>query len=154
MTVSLRTAEPADVAEYLSDAREHYLSELLRAGVDRQSATKNADDSFSRSFPDGQPAPGHLLFRVERDGGPVGFLWIGPNPPSPEDHWWVWDVIIDEAHRGQGIGRETMLLAEAEARARGVSQLGLNVFGFNAVAIDLYRSLGYEVTAMQMRKAL
>ena len=33
-----------------------------------------------------------------------------------------------------------------------MTSLGLNVHGQNMVARSLYESLGYEVTAMQMRK--
>jgi hypothetical protein len=45
-----------------------------------------------------------------------------------------------------------MRLAENEARARGMTSLGLNVHGQNMVARSLYESLGYEVTALQMKK--
>jgi hypothetical protein len=47
-----------------------------------------------------------------------------------------------------------MRLAEDEARVRGMTSLGLNVHGQNMVARSLYDSLGYEVTAMQMKKPL
>ena len=47
-----------------------------------------------------------------------------------------------------------MLLAEDEARGHGATELGLNVFGSNRVARHLYDSLGYETTAVQMRKPL
>jgi ribosomal protein S18 acetylase RimI-like enzyme len=47
-----------------------------------------------------------------------------------------------------------MLLAEGEARRRGLSRVALNVFGGNEVARNLYRSLGYEETAVTMRKTL
>jgi ribosomal protein S18 acetylase RimI-like enzyme len=45
-----------------------------------------------------------------------------------------------------------MRLAEDEARARGMTSLGLNVHGQNTVARSLYESLGYEITALQMKK--
>jgi ribosomal protein S18 acetylase RimI-like enzyme len=45
-----------------------------------------------------------------------------------------------------------MQRAEDEARARGMTSLGLNVHGHNVVARSLYESLGYDVTAMQMKK--
>jgi ribosomal protein S18 acetylase RimI-like enzyme len=37
-------------------------------------------------------------------------------------------------------------------RSRGMTSLGLNVFGQNTVARGLYESLGYDVTALQMKK--
>ena len=47
-----------------------------------------------------------------------------------------------------------MLLAEAEARRRGFDRIGLNVFGGNEVARNLYRSLGYTENAIVMSKTL
>ena len=55
---------------------------------------------------------------------------------------------------GEGIGRATMLAAEALVASRGVRELGLNVFGHNERAIHLYRSLGYATTSMNMAKPL
>jgi ribosomal protein S18 acetylase RimI-like enzyme len=47
-----------------------------------------------------------------------------------------------------------MLLAEEEARRRGLMRMALNVFGGNDVARNLYRSLGYVETSVQMAKNL
>jgi ribosomal protein S18 acetylase RimI-like enzyme len=153
-TVSLRPASAADLAEFLARGRKHYVGDRVRAGDEPAAAARRADDDYRYAFPDGRPATGHLVFRVEHDGDKVGMLWIGPRPDGSRHHWWVWNITIGEAFRARGLGRRTMLLAEVEARAAGATELGLNVFGHNAVAIGLYRSLGYEVTAMQMRKPI
>ena len=47
-----------------------------------------------------------------------------------------------------------MALAEEAARAAGATALGLNVHGHNTVARNLYESMGYQTTALQMRKLL
>jgi ribosomal protein S18 acetylase RimI-like enzyme len=47
-----------------------------------------------------------------------------------------------------------MRLAEDEARSRGIGRIELNVFGGNEVARNLYRSLGYTETSLQMAKDL
>ena len=47
-----------------------------------------------------------------------------------------------------------MLLAEEQAHGAGATQIGLNVFGHNTVARRLYEALGYETTAVLMRKEL
>jgi len=47
-----------------------------------------------------------------------------------------------------------MRAAEEELVHRGVTKLGLNVFGGNTTAIRLYESLGYEVISQQMSKPL
>lgn len=154
MSVSLVSATDADVAEYLIDARESYWANLVEAGVPPSVAAKTADESFSQSFPGGRPAAGHRVFRVEHGGEKAGLLWIGPQSTEQPDRWWVFDLVITRAFRGQGLGRQVMLLAETEARARGAVELGLNVFGHNTVAVHLYQSLGYEMTSMRTRKRL
>jgi ribosomal protein S18 acetylase RimI-like enzyme len=67
---------------------------------------------------------------------------------------WVYNIEVDPAFRGRGYGRAAMILAEGEARSRGMTSLGLNVHGQNKVARSLYDSLGYDVTALQMKKPL
>ena len=63
-------------------------------------------------------------------------------------------LTIDEAQRGKGYGKAMMLAAERELVQRGVTKLGLNVFGSNKTAIGLYERLGYEVISQQMTKPL
>ena len=98
---------------------------------------------------------GHLIFRVEADGEPVGWLWLAlRDPRSNAEVGYIYNIVVDEAHRGRGIGRATMVLAEQEARRHGLNAIALNVFGQNAVARSLYTSLGYRETSVQMRKEL
>jgi ribosomal protein S18 acetylase RimI-like enzyme len=66
----------------------------------------------------------------------------------------VWDVAIEPEFRGRGFGRAAMELADRLARANGARTIGLNVFGRNTVARNLYASLGYEESAVVMRKDL
>ena len=83
----------------------------------------------------------------------VGWLWLGVPGPDPDPLMaWVFEIEIEAPFRGRGYGRAAMERAEDEARAHGMTSLGLNVHGQNMVARSLYESLGYEVTAMQMKK--
>jgi ribosomal protein S18 acetylase RimI-like enzyme len=66
----------------------------------------------------------------------------------------VYDIEIDPAFRGSGLGRAAMLLLEDEAKRLGLAEIRLNVFGGNDVARSLYRSLGYDEFAIGMRKRL
>ena len=54
----------------------------------------------------------------------------------------------------KGYGRETMALAEVEARNQGLQSWGLNVYGHNQIARHLYESMGYTTTAIRMKKNL
>jgi ribosomal protein S18 acetylase RimI-like enzyme len=66
------------------------------------------------------------------------------------------DLVVDEAWRGQGIGRRLMELAEAHFRAEGLAALQLTVRADNQVALNLYRSLGFSIkeARLRMRKSL
>jgi GNAT superfamily N-acetyltransferase len=49
---------------------------------------------------------------------------------------------VDDKHRGKGIGSSLIERAEAEARARGVTDVWLDTFEFQAEGF--YRKLGYR----------
>ncbi len=76
-----------------------------------------------------------------------GTLRLRPNGTSA----WVFDIRVDDAQRGKGLGRALMEAMHAAARDLGATSVGLNVFGHNTAAVRLYESLGYRVTAQQMR---
>jgi ribosomal protein S18 acetylase RimI-like enzyme len=130
------------------------MAQRVAAGDDDATAARAADEQLAVSFPEGQPAPGHLVFRLEEDGRPLGSLWIGPADSDQTESWWIWDITLDPEHRRHGYGKAAMLLAEHQARAHGATVLGLNVFGTNTVARHLYDSLGYNVVALRMSKTL
>lgn len=144
---------PAELASWLERAKSVYIAERVAAGDTLAEATTNADASMERTFPGGSPGAGQLAGWVSHEGLRVGDLWVGPYADDPQ-RWWVWNVEIDEAQRGRGLGRKAMVLAEDLARANGANSIGLNVFAQNHVARSLYQSLGYEESSVQMRKTL
>ena len=56
---------------------------------------------------------------------------------------WVFDVVVDPAHRRQGLGRLLMTGLEAEVARRGISSLNLQVLMDNPAANTLYEGLGF-----------
>ena len=57
----------------------------------------------------------------------------------------MFGIAIDARHRGQGHGREAMLQVLEVARADGrLDKLVLHVASDNAIACELYRSLGFR----------
>jgi ribosomal protein S18 acetylase RimI-like enzyme len=154
MVVSLRPMIGPEIPEFLAASRDGYIADRVASGDDPSVAGRAADKTIAAMFPDGEPGPGQLLYRVEEDGQSVGSLWISPVSADQPEAWWVWDITIEEPHRGRGLGKAVMLLAEREARSHGATELGLNVFGSNTVARHLYEHLGYATVAVRMSKRL
>jgi len=141
------------LAAWLERSRTDYVAERMDSGDSADEAEANAAAAHERLMPGGVPAPGQLIGHVRGPEGIIGHLWLGPAGSDPA-RWWVWDVAIEPEFRGRGFGRAAMELADRLARAQGAKTIGLNVFGRNTVARNLYASLGYEESAVQMRKDL
>lgn len=134
---------------------EQYALELAESsGSSLEEARRTSREQTLGFLPDGLRTPGAFVLRVlDDEGAPVGVLWVGPHPRR-SDAGWVYDIEIEEARRGEGLGRRAMLAAERIALDAGWSAIGLNVFGSNPRARALYDSLGYEVASTAMTKSL
>ena len=138
---------------WLPRLREGYATDIMRnGGTSEEDARTKAGVDIERLFSNGLPSSDQFVFVVEADGESVGELWVAERDGDLGRGLWIYDVQIDEAHRGRGYGREAMLFAEEEARRRGLGRVALNVFGGNAAARGLYQSLGYIETAVLMSK--
>lgn len=155
MTDTRLVAMPATrLPAWLDRTMTEYVASRMQAGETREQAEANAQGTRDRWFPGGAPAAGHLVWDVvDQDDTVVGYLWIGPFEPD-STAWWVFDVEIDDAHRRGGHARRALEAGERAAADHGATSIGLNAFGYNTGAQELYASLGYGVTATQMRKAL
>ena len=152
--LTLRRLTSAEFDEWLPRQAAAYAALISASGgLPTQAAREKAERDTARYFANGAATPGQFVFRVMAGEVGVGWLWLGVPGPDPDPLMaWVFEIEIEAPFRGRGYGRAAMRLAEGEARARGMTSLGLNVHGQNMVARSLYESLGYEVTAMQMKK--
>ena len=119
-------------------------------------ALDRARQSNAALLPRGRDTDGMVLLTGLAPGGePVGRIWLGlEHPRGTADCAFLYDIEVDEPHRGRGYGRALLAAAEEAARSRGRSALELNVFGGNTAAIGLYASAGYVVVQQQMRTRL
>ncbi|MFP3714225.1 GNAT family N-acetyltransferase [Puerhibacterium sp. TATVAM-FAB25] len=136
---------------------EEYAREQVAAGrwPEAGAVDRAREESLAR-LPQGLATPRMLLLRgVDADGEPVGQAWVGlDHPRGAPGVAFLYDIEVLDSRRGQGLGRALLSAVEAATRDAGLGALELNVFGHNRVAIALYDSSGYTVTAQQMRKAL
>jgi ribosomal protein S18 acetylase RimI-like enzyme len=154
--LTMRPMTRAEWDEWMPRQLAGYAEHIAASGaMPAADAWAKAKADTARSFHAGYTTPGQLVFRLLASGEAAGWLWLSVPGPDPDRLMaWVFNIEVDPAFRGRGFGRAAMILAEGEARARGMTSLGLNVHGQNTVARSLYESLGYDVTALQMKKAL
>lgn len=150
--MDLRSMTQPEFENFLVRNVREYAADKVRAGTyAEEGAEQRARAEFDRLLPAGLASPGQLLYTAVDEGVAVGILWLAL-PAEGRPQGWVYEIRVDEAHRGKGYGRAIMLAAQRELAARGIYELGLHVFGHNPVAIKLYESLGYSVTGQTMAK--
>ncbi|HEV8189941.1 MAG TPA: GNAT family N-acetyltransferase [Ktedonobacterales bacterium] len=99
-------------------------------------------------------------FLAEREGEVIGFVTIQLRSPAHEPYLvlerraLVQNLGVLPKWRGQGCGHALMEAAEAWAREHGATRLVLNVWEFNAGALNFYETLGYRAFSRNMWKTL
>ena len=134
---------------------QEYAAEHVAAGDWTSEVAEGwAAEQTDQVLPEGVDAPGVILLMAETTKGEVvGFLWLAlERNPGFGGGAWIYDIEILPKYRGQGFGRALLEAAEAEAVVHGVDTIGLNVFGANSVARNLYESAGYRVSSMQLTR--
>jgi putative acetyltransferase len=89
--------------------------------------------------------PDAVVFVAEDDRGRiVGRLSLARDIHPASSHVADLGLMVATSHRRLGIGRALLEQAVAWARSTGIRKLELHVFPWNAPAITLYESFGFE----------
>ena len=132
-----------------------YIKEKIRAnGFTEEEATKIANDDFNRILPDGFNSKNNFLLALVFDNSCVGHLWYCIRGIEKIKRAFICDIFINENSRGKGLGRKAMTLLESEVKSQNISKIELHAFGHNEIAINLYKSLGYIITDVNMEKKI
>lgn len=111
-------------------------------------AKELADD-----LPQGVGTPGHHLLCIETsDNGTIGYLWY--RLLAEGSSAFILDFYLFDNFRGQGNGRATLAVLEAQLAQQGVEELKLRVAFKNERARYLYEKVGFNITGYNMRKVL
>ncbi|CAM5555234.1 GNAT family N-acetyltransferase OS=Streptomyces alboniger OX=132473 GN=CP975_05825 PE=4 SV=1 [Streptomyces alboniger] len=145
-----RPMTEGEYTAWLARAKVSYARDWIERGVPEAEARAKSEADHAKNLPRGLDTPGVLLSVLTEEGEGVGSLWL----TLDDDGGFVFDVQVDERHRGRGHGRSLMRVAEAQTRAAGGDRLGLNVFAGNTPALRLYESLGYEPVSYHLYKPL
>jgi putative acetyltransferase len=149
--IGIRPAEPGDAAGLVALAAEVGREEgawLLTTDASRSIAAERRYLRAVRRHPDA------AVFVVEADGRVVGRLSLARDMHPASSHVADLGLMVSSSHRRQGVGRSLLEQAVTWARAAGVSKLELHVFPWNAPAIALYESFGFEREGYRSRQYL
>lgn len=140
---------------YRDVAERTYAENIVRSGaMPEREALQKASADFDNLLPDGVDTADHEFWTALDAGDEVGMLWLAFTEKSDGLHAFGYDFLVTSGRRRQGIGRAIMAAAEEVCRERGVVEVGLSVFGFNAGARALYEQMGFEVTTVHMRRRM
>ena len=115
-----------------------------------------ARDETSRLLPSGVTTPDHHLYAIRPEPGRplVGYLWFGEMQRGSARIAFVFQVLVLPEHRRLGYARAALQLVHEIAESKGLSSVALHVFAHNEGAYALYRSLGYQVSSLNLVKPL
>lgn len=84
----------------------------------------------------------------------IGYVWAYQHQFREEVRVYVNEIHVAEPYRGRGIGKQLLSAVESMAKERGYGAIYIHAEGNNEGAISLYRSQGYEIERVQLRKGL
>jgi GNAT superfamily N-acetyltransferase len=155
VTVRLESMTDGQYLRYRERAEESYAQNICASGaLPLPEARTKAREDYGRLLPDGLATKDHHLWTAYDGDDEVGMLWLHIEERSDGPHAFGYDFEVRPDLRRRGYGRAVVEAAEQLCRERGVRSIGLSVFGFNLPARTLYEQMGFEVTAVQMRKRL
>lgn len=155
MVVTLKPMSAEQFNSWLEVSIVEYADAKIKAGnAASDEAVELSKREFEDLLPDGlNTADTYLLTVVDGDRNQsVGMLWL--KVLNERQEMFIYDIRIDEQYRGQGYGKQTMLVMETFVRGLGVPKISLHVFGDNQVALKLYESVGFIATNIRMSKVI
>src|SRR6185503_5290072 len=83
-----------------------------------------------------------LSFGARDDGRLIG---LAITESRWNDEAMVWELHVDERHRGRGVGRRLLSAVEDAAKAKDLRSVVLETQTTNVAAIGFYRACGYAL---------
>jgi GNAT superfamily N-acetyltransferase len=142
--------------EYLQRDIERYAEENVKARYWAPAeALEESRNVHQQLLPEGLATKDNYFLKIlDERGTAIGTAWLKANQDTALPSGFLYALFIEEAHRGQGYGKQAMLALEEKAKELGLHSLALHVFAHNAEARTLYERLGYEVKSLNMEKLL
>ena len=156
MSVTIRPAVPADLpaigrlGAFLVSTHHDFDPERFIA------ATPQTSRGYGSFLGSQLAKPDVLLFVAERDGAVLGYTYaaveghdyMSLRGPAGVLH----DIVVDPAHRAEGVGRMLLDATLAALEARGVPRVVLSTAERNEPAQRLFARAGFRRTMIEMTR--
>jgi GNAT superfamily N-acetyltransferase len=146
-TLDIKPLQPADFADWhtLWKAYQGFYQVDIPAAV--------SETTWRRILDSAEPISAALAWRGGRAVGLVHWIFHR-SCWTIENSCYLQDLIVDEAHRGGGTGRQMIEYVYAQARGAGCTKVHWLTHETNAVAIALYEQIAERPGFIQFRKPL
>jgi ribosomal protein S18 acetylase RimI-like enzyme len=116
--------------------------------------TPRTQDGYAQFVATQLDAPDAAVFVAEANGAVIGYVYVAVESydymslrgPAGVVH----DIIVDPERRRHGVGRRLLEVALVYVRSRGLSQIVLSTAEGNRAAQQLFASLGFRRTMVEM----
>jgi diamine N-acetyltransferase len=119
----------------------------LRVGQDQERFVSSVAESLDEAAATPEAAPWYRA--IYADDEPVGFVmlsWDTTPAPGILGPYFLWRLLIDERHQGQGFGREALRQIVDLLRADGAAALLTSYHPGDGEPWPFYRRFGFEPT--------
>lgn len=154
-SLTLRPMVESEFPEYRQRQIDIYAAEKVAAGrCSLEEVLSESMQEVTKLLPDGLKSEDQFIFVAELKNERIGTVWVDIDRELEVPQAFVIYIEIDQALRGQGLGRELMYATQLECRKFGAKGFALSVFGHNSIARNLYMSVGFWVTEVLKKKFL
>jgi ribosomal protein S18 acetylase RimI-like enzyme len=150
--VNLEPIQQEEFERFLERGIREYAEDHVRNGNwPSEGALERSRKEFESLLPVGIHSKDQYLYSITDDSGnKLGVLWV----QVKDQEAFIYDFIIEEAFRGKGYGKKSLIALDEKLKSMNVESVGLHVFGDNVVAQELYKKMGFQITDIQMKKVL
>lgn len=152
--ITLQPMTPDEYARFKADMYEDYAQSRSRGmGTPIEQERIEGARQIDELTKDGLQSTTHHYWTLRSDvDGNVGVLWVFVD--AEKQRAFIYFIGVDEAYRGKGYAAQALTALEAAVKPLGAARIELNVFGDNTTAQRLYQRMGYQPSAIFMRKEI
>ncbi|WP_179867325.1 GNAT family N-acetyltransferase [Terribacillus saccharophilus] len=155
MQTELRKMTEDDFDKYIEEFIPDYAKDLTdNFLLPADLALEESKQLMDSLLPDKQESDSqsvYNIYSIEEEKN-IGVIWYNIQPDSKKV--FIYHILVYEDFRKKGYATRVLQQLESDMKARGITSLGLSVFGNNSGAYNLYKKLGYNTASISMGKTL